>query len=57
MDGWMLRGGLPQGLVKGRQNEGNKKKGEKEDIAYSLSFYSPLFKAAVAAAEAGLLFS
>lgn len=25
-DGWMLRGGLPQGLVKGRQNEGNKKK-------------------------------
>lgn len=52
----MLRGGLPQGLVKGRQNEGNKKKGEKEDTAHSLSLYHLLFKTAVAAAEAGLLF-
>lgn len=43
----MLRGGLHQGLVKGRRNEGNKKKEEKEDAAYPLSS-----KAAVAAAEA-----
>lgn len=41
----MLRGGLHQGLVKGRRNEGNKKKGKKEDAAYPLSS-----KAAVAAA-------
>ena len=50
MEGWMEgRGWLPKGLIKKRQNEGNKKK---EDIAYPPLFLS---KAGVTAAEACVL--
>lgn len=37
------RGRLPQGLIKRRQNEGNKKKGgkKKEDIGAYPPFFSP----------------
>lgn len=50
MDGWMEgRGRLPRGFIKRRQNEGNKKKGKKEDIAYPPFFLS---KASMKAAEA-----
>ncbi len=42
MEGWMGgRGKFPKGLIKRRQNEGNKKKEKKkEDIAFP-PFFSP----------------